>query len=155
MMRFIHIKCFKTFLMYVDWCTKTPFRKCSICRLRQNFVFLRSFISNSFFKQFVVLVSSSRVPTRFKSLTYTAIIVNPVSYFLMKMYGHIGLFTYPSFSKYSLRRLYHMRPDCFNLYKNLYSLIEYMLQCFASSIWNPSGIFIYVCHYLKIHVYMQ
>ena len=49
--------------------------------------------------------------------TYTAIIANPVSNFLMKMHEHIRLFTYPSFSKYSLRRLYHMCLDCFNPYK--------------------------------------
>ena len=92
-------------------------------------------------------MSSSGVPTRFKSSTYTAIIANPVSDFLMKMHGHIGLFTYPSFSKYSLRRLYHMRPDCFNPYKDRCNLIEYMLRgfvLFASGNLNPSGIFMYI-----------
>ena len=65
-----------------------------------------------FFKYFVVFVSSSGVPTRFKSSTYTTIIANPVSDFLMKMHGHIGLFIYSFFSKYSPRGLYHMRLDC-------------------------------------------
>ena len=92
-------------------------------------------------------MSSSGVPTRFKSSTYIAIIVNPVSDFLMKMHGHIGLFTYHSFSKYSLRRLYHMRPDYFNPYNDHCNLIEYMLRgfvLFASSNLNPSGIFMYI-----------
>ena len=146
-MHFIHIKYFKKFLIYVDWWTKTPFRKYSIWRPRQNFVFPRSFISNSFFKYFAVLMSSSGVPTRFKSSTYTSIITNSISDFLMKMHGHIGLFTYPSFSKYSLRWLYHMRPDCFNIYKDRCNFIEYMLWgflIFASDNLNPSRIFMYV-----------
>ena len=74
-------------------------------------------------------------------------IANPVSNFLMKMHGHIGLFTYPSFSKYSLRRLYHMRLDCFNSYKDRCNFIEYMLWgflIFASDNLNPSRIFMYV-----------
>ena len=92
-------------------------------------------------------MSSSGVPTRFKSSTCTAIIESPVSDFLMKMHGHIGLFTCPYFSKYSLRRLYHMRPDCFNPYIYRCNLIEYMLQddvLFASGNLNPSGIFMYI-----------
>ena len=92
-------------------------------------------------------MSSSRVPTRFKSSKYTAIIENPVSDYLMKMHGHIGSFTYPSFSKYSLRRLYHMRLNCFNPYKDRCNLIEYMLRGFvqfASSNLNPLGIFMYI-----------
>ena len=85
-------------------------------------------------------MSSSEVPIRFKSSTYTAIITNPVSDILMKMHGYIGLFIYPTFSKYSLRRLYHMLPDCFNPYKDRCNLIEYMLQddvLFASGNLNP------------------
>ena len=108
---------------------------------------LKSLISIFFFKYFVILVSSSRVPTRFKSSTYTAIIANPVSDFLMKMHGHIGLFIYPSFSKYSLRWLYHMCPDYFNPYKDRCNLIEYMLRGFvqfALDNLNPSGIFMYI-----------
>ena len=30
-------------------------------------------------------------------------------------------------NKYALKRLYHMHLDCFNPYKDLCSLIEYML----------------------------
>ena len=70
-----------------------------------------------------------------------------ISDFLMKMHGHIGLFTYPSFSKYSLMRLYHMRLDCFNPYKDRWNLIEYMLRgfvLFASGNLNPSRIFMYI-----------
>ena len=92
-------------------------------------------------------MSSSRVPTRFKSSSHIAIIANPIFDFLIKMHGHIGLFTYPSFSKYSLRRLYHMCPDCFNPYKDRYNLIEYMLRGFVLFILgnlNPSGIFMYI-----------
>ena len=101
-------------------------------------------------------MSSWGVPTRFKSLTYTAIIVNPVSYFLMKMHGHIRLFTYPSFSKYPLRWLYHMRPDCFNLYKDHCNLIEYMLRgfiLFASSNLNQSRIFKYISLSMDLYKY--
>ena len=64
-------------------------------------------------KYFDVLMSSLRIPIRFRSSTYTTIIANPVFDFLKKMHGHIGLFSYPSFNKHSLMRLYHMHPDCF------------------------------------------
>ena len=92
-------------------------------------------------------MSSSGVPTRFKSLTYIVIIANPISDFLMKIHGHVGLFTYPFFSKYLLRRLYHMRPNCFNPYKDRYNLIEYMLRdfvLFSPGNLNPLGIFMYI-----------
>ena len=91
-------------------------------------------------------MSPSRFPTRFKSSTYTAIIVNLVSDFLIKMHGHVWLFTYHFFSKYLLRWLYHMRSDCFNLYKDSYNLIKYMLQdfvLFASNNLNYLWIFMY------------
>ena len=91
-------------------------------------------------------MSSYGVPIKFKSSTYTAIIANPFSVFLMKAHGKIELFTYPSLSKYWLKRLYHIRPDCFNPYKDIYNLSEYMLRGFefiASGNVNPSGIFIY------------
>ena len=102
-------------------------------------------------------MSFSEVPTRFKSSTYTAIIANPVSDFLMKMHGHIGLFIYSYFSKYSLRRLYYMRPDCFNSYKNHCNLIEYMLQGFvqfASGNLNPSGIFMCLSLFMDPYKYV-
>ena len=98
---------------------------------RQNFVFPRSFISNSFSKYFVVLVSSSGVPIRFRLSTYTIIVANLISDFLTKMHGHIGLFAYPSFNKYSLRQLYHKRLDCFNPYKDRCNLLEHILQGFV------------------------
>ena len=63
------------------------------------------------------------------------------------MHGHIGLFTHPSFSKYSLRQLCHMRLDCFNPYKDHCNLIEYMLQGFiqfTSDNLNPLEIFMYI-----------
>ena len=75
------------------------------------------------------------------------IITNPVFDFLIKMHGHIGLLAYPSFNKYSLRRLYHMRPDCFNPYRDFCNLIEHILRGFAFTALgnvNPSGIFIYM-----------
>ena len=65
----------------------------------------------------------------------------------MKMHGHIRLFTCPYFSKYSLRRLYHMHPDCFNPYKDCCNLIEYMLRgfvLFSLGNLNPSKIFTYI-----------
>ena len=142
--------------MYVDWCTKTPFGKYSICRPRQNFVFPRSFISNSFFMSFFFLVSSLEVPTRFKSSTYTIIIANPISD-LMKMHGHIGLFTYPSFSKYLLRWLYHMHPDYFNPYKDHCNLIKYMPRAFIlfdSGNLNPSRIFMYISLSMDTYKYV-
>ena len=106
----------------------------------QNFVFQRSFISNSFFKYFVVLVSSSGVLIRFISLTYIAIIANSVSNFLIKMHGYIGLFAYPSFNKYSLRRLYHMHLDCFDPCRDRCNLIKHILRgvvLFSSGNLNP------------------
>ena len=78
-------------------------------------------------KYFDVLVSFSGVPIRFRSSTCTIIIANPISDFLIKMHGHIGLFAYPSFNKYSLRRLYHMRLDYFNPYRDRCPLIEHIL----------------------------
>ena len=65
----------------------------------------------------------------------------------MKKHGQIGLFSNPSFKKYSLRRLYHMRSDCFNLYGDLCSLIEYIfwdVELCALGTLYPSGIFMYV-----------
>ena len=130
--------------MYVDWWTRIPFGRCSIYRPRQNFVLPWSFISNLFFKQFDVFVNSSRVLTRFKSSTYIATITNPDSNFLIKTHRQIGLFSNPYFKRYSLRQLYHMRPDCFNPYKDLCSLIEYILRdcrIICLGILYPSGIF--------------
>ena len=92
-------------------------------------------------------MSYSRVPIRFRSSTYTTIIANQVFDFLIKMHGHIVLLAYPSFNKYSLKRLYHMRSDCFNPYIDLCNLIEHILLGFAfttSSSVNPSEIFIYI-----------
>ena len=63
------------------------------------------------------------------------------------MHGHIGLLADLSFNKYLLRRLYHMRPDCFNSYRDLCNLIEHILRGFGfttSGNVNPSGIFIYM-----------
>ena len=117
---------------------------------RDKILFFQDLSSQIPFSRNLVLMSSSSVPIRFKSSIYTAIIANPISNFLMKMHGHIRLFTYPSFSKYSLRRLYHMRPDCFNPYKDHCNLIEYMLRgfvVFASGNLNPSGIFMYIIIY--------
>ena len=101
-------------------------------------------------------MSSSGVPTRFKSPTYTAIIANPVSNFLMK-YGHIELFTYPSFSKYSLRLLYHMHSNYLNTYKDCCYLIKYMLLgfvLFTSGNLNPSGIFMYISLFMDLYKYV-
>ena len=92
-------------------------------------------------------MSSSGVPIRFKSSTYTAIIVSIISNFLIKTHGQIRLFTYISFNKYSLKRIYYMRLDCFNSYRDLRSLIEYMFRGFglvASSNLNPLKIFTYM-----------
>ena len=91
-------------------------------------------------------MSSLGIPTRFKSPIYTTIIANMIYDFLIKMHGHIGLFTYLSFNKYSLRRLYQMRLDCFNIYKDRCNLIEYMLRgfnLFALDNLNPLRIFMY------------
>ena len=116
------LKCFRIFLIYVVENAQSIGR--------EIFFFPKSFISNSFVKYFTVSMSFSRVPTMFKSSTYTTIISNLVCDFLIKMYEHIGLFTYPFFSKYTLRQLYHMCMDCFNPHKNNCYLIEYMLRCF-------------------------
>ena len=76
-------------------------------------------------------MNSSGVSTRFKSLTYTAIIANSVSDFFVKMHGHIWLFANPSFSRYLLRQLYYMRSDCFNPYRDHCNLIEHILRDFV------------------------
>ena len=92
-------------------------------------------------------MTSLGVLTRFKSLTFTTIIANLIYDFLIKMHGHIGLFAYPFFNKYSLRRLYHMRLDCFNPYRDRCNLIERILRdfvLFALGNLNHSGIFIYM-----------
>ena len=96
---------------------------------------------------FFFLESSLEVPTRFKSSTCTTIIANLIYDFLIKMHGHIGLFTYLSFNMYLLRLLYHMCLDYFNPYNDHCNLIEYMLRgfvLFASSNLNPSGTFMYI-----------
>ena len=102
-------------------------------------------------------MSYLRVPTRFKPSTYTTIIASRVSDFLMKMHGHMGLFTYPSFSKYSLRRLYHIRLNCFNPYKDHCNLIEYMLRVFVlfvSGNLNSLGIFMYISLFMDPYKYV-
>ena len=79
----------------------------------------------------------------FISSTYTAIIANPDSDFLINTHEHKWSFFYPSLIKYSLIRDYYMRPDYFKPYNDLCNFIEYKLQgVYASSIFNPSGIFI-------------
>ncbi|KAL0847177.1 hypothetical protein Bca101_020423 [Brassica carinata] len=85
------------------------------CNPKQNFVLPRSFISNSLFRYSTVWEISPEVPMMFKSSTYTAIITKPLFLnFFMKMHGLIGSFMYPSFMRYSLNLLYHIRPDCFS-----------------------------------------
>ena len=84
-----------------------------------KFCFRKIFHLKFLFQIFCCFYEFSRVLTRFKSLIYTVIIANPVSNFLIKMHGrYLGLFAYPSFNKYSLRRLYHMRLDYFNPYSD-------------------------------------
>ena len=94
-------------------------------QVETNFCFFKVFHLKFIFKYFVVLMSSSRVIIRFKSPTYTSIIENMVFDFLIKIHGHMGLFTYP-FSKYSLRQLYHMHLDCVNSYRDRCNLIEHI-----------------------------
>ncbi|KAL0682557.1 hypothetical protein Bca4012_049404 [Brassica carinata] len=85
------------------------------CNPKYNFVFPRSFISNSFLRYSTVWEISPEVPRIFRSSTYTAMIMNSLfSNFLMKIHGLIGSFLYPSFTRYSLSLLYHIRPDCFS-----------------------------------------
>ena len=139
--------CFRTFSMYVDWWTRIPFGRCSYCSQRQIFVIPRSFISNLFFNNLWFFWSLLEPLQDLKSLTYTVTIANLDSEFLIKTHVQIGLFTNPYFNKYLLRWLYHMGPNWFNPYKNLCSLIEYMLwdmEPYAASILYPSGIFMYI-----------
>ena len=91
-------------------------------------------------------MSSLRVPIKFKSSTYIVIIANLVATLLIKMHGQIELFTYHSLNKYWLKRLYHIRLDCFNPYKDRCNLIEYILCGFefiTSGNLNLLRIFIY------------
>ena len=81
-------------------------------------------------------MSSSRRLIRFRSSTYTAIIANPISDFLIKMHGHIGLFAYRVDSS-----------DCFNPHRDRCNLIKHILRgfvLFASGNLNPSKILIYM-----------
>ena len=73
-------------------------------------------------------MSSLGVPNKFISSTYTARIANPNYDFFIKTQRHIGLLIYPSLIKYSLRRLYHILPNCFKLYNDRLNLIEYILH---------------------------
>ena len=101
-------------------------------------------------------MSSLGVPIRFRSSTYTTIIANPVFDFLIKMHGHIRLLAYPYFNKYLLRRLYHMRPNCFNPYRDLFNLIKHILRGFAFTTYgnvNPSEIFIYMSLSMDLNRY--
>ena len=120
---------------------------------RNTFSFLH-FISNSFFRQFIVLSNSSGVSMIFISSTNTEIIANSFPGFLMNIHGHIGSFLHPSFRRYSLSQLYHLRLDYFNLYKD-FSLTEYCSREFkvcASGSWKPSRIFI--CLYINLYIYV-
>jgi hypothetical protein len=78
--------------MLLDAKKKKSLSKCSICNLRHNLVFSKSFISNSFFKQFIAFGSSSRVPIIFISSTYTIVIANSFPYLFMKSFANIPLF---------------------------------------------------------------
>ena len=96
-------------------------------------------------------------PTRFNSSTYIAIIANLVFDFLIKMHRHIGLFTYPSFSKYLLRRLYHMHLAYFNPYNDHCNLIKYTLQVFVlfvSGNLNSPRIFLYISLSMDLYKYV-
>ena len=100
---------------------------------RIKFCFPEVFHLKLVFQIFVVIMSSLGVPTRFKSSTSTTIISNPVFDFLIKMHGHI--------------EVVHMRPDCFNPYRDRCNLIEHILQgfvLFALGNLNPLGIFRYM-----------
>ena len=129
------------------------FEQCSICRSRQYLCFPQNLSFKFLYLIIGCFVNSSGVTIRFKSFTYTTIIINPISDFLMKTHGQIRLFTYPDFHKYSLKWSYYTSLDCFNPYIDLCSLIEYIFQDFelvASGNLNPSGIFI--CQYLETHI---
>jgi hypothetical protein len=78
----------------------------------------------------------------FRSSTYTAIIIKLEIDRLIKINGLIILDLYPSFMRYSLSRLYHIRPDCFSPYNDHLNFIKYISRDFdlnASDIFNPSG----------------
>ncbi|MFS7916733.1 hypothetical protein Hanom_Chr03g00180791 [Helianthus anomalus] len=78
------------------------------------------------------------------SSTYTAIIVKFDSDRFIKTHGLITSELYPSFSRYSISRLYHIRPDCLRPYKDLWSFIEHISRSVdfnASGNFNPLGIF--------------
>jgi hypothetical protein len=81
----------------------------------------------------------------FRSSTYTAIIIKLEINRLIKTHGLIILDLYHSFMRYSLSRLYHIRPDYFSPYNDRFNFIEYISRDFdlnASGIFNPSGTFI-------------
>jgi hypothetical protein len=74
----------------------------------------------------------------FRSSTYTVIIIKLEIDRLIKIHGLIILDLYPSFMRYSLSRLYHIRPDCFSPYNHCFNFIEYISRSFDL---NISGIF--------------
>ncbi|CAN7126786.1 unnamed protein product [Brassica rapa subsp. narinosa] len=83
----------------------------------------------------------------FRSSTYATMITKRDDDFFIKTHGHIALLTYPFFKIYSLKRLYHMRPDCFNPYSDRCNLTEQISLDFSFNsprIFNPSGSFIYL-----------
>ena len=88
-------------------------------------------------KYSIASYSLFRLPIIFKSSTCTAIIRNFDPEFFIKTRGQIGSFLCHSFNRYSLKRLYHMRPDYFNPYRDLCNLIEYIyreLELYASGV---------------------
>jgi hypothetical protein len=81
----------------------------------------------------------------FRSSTYTAIIIKLEIDRLIKTHGLIILDLYSSFMRYSLSRLYHIRPDYFSPYNDRFNFIEYISRDFdlnISGIFNPPGTFI-------------
>jgi hypothetical protein len=62
MISFLHVKVLQDFFCVCWLMNKISSGKCSICKPRQNFVFPRSFISNSFFKG-VITFSPHKLPT--------------------------------------------------------------------------------------------
>ena len=91
---FAYVKSFKEFF-HVSWLIDAnSISQILYLQVETKLCFSRSFISNSFFKQFATCGIFLGVPTMFKSSIYITIIVNLEFAFFMKTYEHIYVHSY-------------------------------------------------------------
>ena len=101
------------FSIYFDWCTKTLFGKCLICKLRQFY------FSKILHPWFIFQISSYSYdlfesPNKIWVINMYYNNFNLVSICLIKMHEKIKLFAFLFFITYFLRLFYHILLVCFN-----------------------------------------